>query len=193
MREPDDELIAQAVAIHLASLDQGLLPSLGGPFLRRVYARLLATRAAFLVVAQEGSRLRGFILGAPDASAVTRAVAGAPHRFAAVLVPAVLRRPSLIVRFVETIAYGLRSADAERAELLVIAIEEGWRGKGIGRRMVEGLEAELRSRGIARYGVTVYRDMEAANRFYLRNGFTLTRSFRLYGVSWNRYERALAS
>lgn len=115
----------------------------------------------------------------------------APHLFIPALVTALIRRPRLIAYALETLSYGVKTSGDVHAELIVIAVDPEVRSRGIGRRMLRGLQEELAARGIRRYKVTVHASMADAVRFYEQNGFTLESTFRLYGVAWDLYARAV--
>ncbi len=192
VRAPDPGLIRQAVRLHRSSLDRGFLTSLGEPFLQALYEELLRHELAFLVVAREGDPLRGFILASTDSTRMLSVVLRSPHRFVWSVLAAIVRRPQTVARLVETLSYGPKTAGVP-AELIAIAVQPGLRSLGIGARLLAALDAEVFSRGVRAYKVTVHRDMTDADRFYRRNGFHLATTFRLYGLGWNLYVRELGA
>lgn len=170
-----------------------MLTALGGGFLRALYDELLRRGVAFLVAALEGDRLAGFILGTADARRMMPAVLRAPHRFVPSALAAAVRRPRTLLELAETARYGGKTGTATAAELVVIAVDEAMRSRGIGRRLIATLDEEMRARGVGAYKVTVHHAMTGAVRFYASNGFVPGRSFRLYGLEWDLFLRDLSA
>jgi diamine N-acetyltransferase len=67
-------------------------------------------------------------------------------------------------------------------ELLRIYALPGWQGAGLGRRLLEAVEAEARRRGAARLLLCVYTANVGAQRFYLREGFADTGAIQTFLV-----------
>ncbi|MGC4086433.1 MAG: GNAT family N-acetyltransferase [Polyangiaceae bacterium] len=74
----------------------------------------------------------------------------------------------------------LRPAGRERAELLAIAVVETERGRGVGRALIERVEAAARARGAA--GITLHTaDANvAAIDLFRKRGFRVARHLRRY-------------
>jgi ribosomal protein S18 acetylase RimI-like enzyme len=184
----DSALLERAVDLHFEALSyRSFITSFGKRFLRELYVSLLDARLAFLVTATEGARLEGFILACEDSTRLMKAVTRRPLRFGPLILLKLLRHPSLIAKTFETLFYSRKEATDVKAELVVIAVNEGTRSKGLGTQLVRTLEEALRARSIERYKVTVHAAMERSNAFYVRNGMKLASSFELYGVVWNLY------
>ena len=60
------------------------------------------------------------------------------------------------------------------AWLTALVVDEAVRGAGVGRRLVEAVEAFARESGCERLSVTTYEDLADAQAFYVRVGFELT-------------------
>ena len=71
----------------------------------------------------------------------------------------------------EAIAFGLALAAGEDAELLSIAVMEANRREGLGRQIVEALDAEAQQRGLKRWVLEVSANNLAACRLYKSTGF----------------------
>jgi ribosomal protein S18 acetylase RimI-like enzyme len=179
--------------IHAQALAGDFLPSLGLNFLKVFYTAALASGAALGCVALSGDTPIGFVLGSPDMSILFRKVIrGAPLQLAREAIPAILRRPALLLKVAETFLYPSRepSMDVE-AELAVIAVKPEFRNQGLGLALIEALNAEFKERKIWAYKVTVLQSNQGANRFYARFGFQRAGEFRLYHQSWNLYVYSL--
>lgn len=185
---PDPELLSAAARLHLAALsDRSFITLFGERFLKEIYRGLIERRIGFLVIARDTAGLAGFVLACTESARLMSVVTGSPLMFARLMAARVIRHPRSFRKVLETAFYGRRERSVLTAELLVIAVEPRYRSTGVGRALLGELRAELRSRGVAGYKVTVHAEMIAANRFYVENGLRLAGSFRLYGVRWNLY------
>lgn len=194
LRRFDEDAARQAARLHLKAISYSSFITLfGEAFLYQLYKALLEMGIGFLVIAREGGRLEGFILGAEDGERLTSAVMRRPWIFAPLMLPAILKRPSLLVKIAETTLYASKAGKmaSVKPELVVIAVEEQTRSKGLGARLVAALDAEMKARGVSCYKVTTHTDMTRANAFYQRNGFELQGCFPLAGYDWNVYTRQI--
>ena len=97
------------------------------------------------------------------------------------------RQPALIPRSVQTLLYPFlvrkehEHHTGATAELLSIMVEPAMRSQGIGAQLMTALLAECRQRQIQHLDVTVNTTNAAAQRFYIRHGFSLSHKFVLYG------------
>ncbi len=180
--------------IHARALAGDFLPSLGVPFLAELYRGILGLGLGFGFVTVSGAAVTGFVIASDDTSALFRTVMmKRAMPLGLRLLPALLRRPTLLRNIIETFTYpGQEGKVAIAAELVVIAVDATTRGQGQGALLCDTLDADFRQRGITRYKVSVNQSNEGANRFYRRQGFALADSFRLYGRGWNLYTRTLA-
>ncbi|MBI5202351.1 MAG: GNAT family N-acetyltransferase [Elusimicrobia bacterium] len=181
-------LVRQAASLHLRALGYSSFITLfGEEFLFELYRGLLDKGLAFLIVAEEGDRLQGFILGSADGSRLNDAIMSRPFRFGLLMLPAMLRRPGILLKALEIAFYGKKADPSLKAELVVIAVEDSTRSKGLGASLVKALEKKFAAGGVMRYKVTCHEDMTRANEFYRKNGFTMTGCFPLAGFMWNLY------
>lgn len=186
--DPNSEFLSSAVSLHREALsDRSFVTMLGQSFLVELYRRVLARRAAFLVLAHEHGRLDGFILASKDSDQLMRTVLSGSHAFILRMVPALVRHPGLIARLWQTLRYSKNQGTHVKAELVAIAVAPERRSRGIGRQMLSMLEWEFARQGVTEYKVAVHQEMEESNRFYLQNGMRLHNVFDMYDVSWNTY------
>ncbi len=189
----DDGLVRQVARLHLKAISySSFITDFGEGFLFELYRALLEMRLGFLIVALDGTRLEGFVLGT-DGSNLNQAVLRRPWAFMPSMLPAVLRKPSLVPKIIAAAFYGDKTLGITdlRAELVAIAVEESTRSRGLGKNLVLALDSEMRARGVTRYKVTTHTDMTRANKFYLANGFQLEGAFPLAGFTWNVYSRRI--
>jgi ribosomal protein S18 acetylase RimI-like enzyme len=164
-----------AAALHASEIGEGFLPSLGRPFLTRLYRRIVRSPGSFLLVAHDGEAIVGFVAGTEHVRELYRSFLlhdGVPATLAAL--PRVARSWR---RVLETLRYpdatgGDRARDLPSAELLAIAVAPMARGRGAGRELVAALTSEFQRRGVGAVRVVVGEDNTAAIGLYERCGFT---------------------
>jgi len=183
------EHAARVAELHCAALAGDFLPSLGKGFLTVFYQGVLDLDVGFGFVTVADGQPVGFVLGSADTSVLfKRVIASRAVSLALRAVPAVLRRPALIGNVLETFLYpGKEEAIPHKAELVVIGFDVAYRGRGLGRGLVDALNNALRAQGISSYKVTVLQANQGANAFYRALGFQLALEFELYKKKWNLY------
>lgn len=163
---------AAVAALHASELTEGFLVSLGVPFLRRLYLRVVRSPGSFVLVTGERERIDGFIAVSERTGRLYREFLlrdGLVAGLAAA--PAVLRAPR---RTWETFRYGASASagpDLPPAEVLAVAVASDARGHGLGGALTEAALAELRRRGVCAARVVTASDNASAIRMYERAGF----------------------
>jgi ribosomal protein S18 acetylase RimI-like enzyme len=183
------EHAARVAELHCAALAGDFLPSLGQGFLTVFYEGAMDLGVGFGFVAIEDSRPVGFVLGSADTSALfKRVVARCAVTLGLRAIPATIRKPALVANVLETFLYpGKEDAVPEKAELVVIGFDAAYRGRGLGRGLVNALNNAFRTQGVRSYKVTVLQENLGANSFYRALGFQPTLEFELYKKKWNLY------
>jgi ribosomal protein S18 acetylase RimI-like enzyme len=161
---------AEALArLHAERVAEGFLPSLGLPFLTRLYRRIARSpRSCAFVVADE-SGIVAFAAGATSVGALYRDFIvrdGVVAGFAAA--PRMLRSWR---RVIETLRYPAATTDLPAAEVLAVATSDAATGRGYGRAVVDAVTAELARRGSSSVKVTVGTENSTAIAMYERCGF----------------------
>jgi ribosomal protein S18 acetylase RimI-like enzyme len=159
-----------AAALHASEISEGFLPSLGRPFLARLYGRITRSPESFLLVAHDGDAIIGFVAGSERVRDLYRSFLlhdGVVATVAAL--PRVLRSWR---RVFETLRYPAGDGELPEAELLAIAVAPAARGRGTGRQLVTALTAEFQRRGVDAIRVVVGADNGAAIALYEHCGFT---------------------
>jgi glycosyltransferase involved in cell wall biosynthesis/ribosomal protein S18 acetylase RimI-like enzyme len=157
--------------LHIHSLPEGFLSSLGERFLRVFYAALARDKGAITLVADGDEGVIGFAAGVASVGdfyrrffvrrAIPAAIAAAHH----------LWHPKMLSRAWETARYARDTGDYPEAELISIGIADSRRGRGLGRQLLEGVLEGLREKGVREVRVMVGADNDPANEFYSRMGF----------------------
>jgi glycosyltransferase involved in cell wall biosynthesis/ribosomal protein S18 acetylase RimI-like enzyme len=158
--------------LHRQSMPTAFLPALGERFLGRLYRALAEDPEAVALVADDGSRVLGFAAAVPSVRAFYKRFLVRHGAAAAMLAAPRLVRPQVLRRAIETATYGGDgTAVLPDAELLSIAVSSSEQGRGVGRRLADGVIAALAAAGTWELKVVVGADNERANRFYEGLGF----------------------
>jgi ribosomal protein S18 acetylase RimI-like enzyme len=178
MADADTEAV---VAVHLAAFPSFFLTFLGPGFLRELYRGIVADPTGLAYVALVSGRPVGFVAGTTmPARFYSRLARRRAIRFGIAALPAFLRRPSILPRLLRAFGKSGSAAPDEsgRAELMSIAVLPGEQTRGGGAQLVARFADEAFERGAsAVYLTTDALGNDAVNRFYLRCGFVLARSF----------------
>jgi len=161
----------RAGQLHASSITEGFLPRLGERFLERLYRCVVNDDHSFLLVAEnrEGD-IVGMIAGTEDVHALYRRFLRRDGLRAAIsAAPRVLRNLRAVL---ETLRYGGAStADLPAAELLAVAVDREARGTGLGRELVDALNAEFARRGTSSSKVVVGAANDTALHLYRTCGY----------------------
>ena len=157
------------VDLHAGRIVDGFLVTLGRPFLRRLYRRMVRSRRAFVLVVDDGG-VCGFVAAAEDTGAFYREFLVHDGLAAGVTaIAGIARAPRAVF---ETTRYGFRGEDgAPAAEIMAIAVAVGAQRRGLGAHLVVAAVNELRRRGVPTARVVTAVDNVAAIRAYELGGF----------------------
>lgn len=183
--------VERCAELHVEAFPGFFLSQLGPRFLREFYRGFLGDPDAIAVVATTAS---GGVVGAVVGSFAPQGFFSRllKRRFAGFAVASmlvVLRHPSAAPRLLKAIAYrGRVPVRVSGALLSSICVDPTAHAQGIGSQLISRFETEARSRGMLAYLLTDRDDNQAANAFYLRNGWTLAASYETpEGRSMNCY------
>jgi glycosyltransferase involved in cell wall biosynthesis/ribosomal protein S18 acetylase RimI-like enzyme len=177
---PSDEIIFRRVrkgdagamaGLHRSALPHAFLPQLGIGFLRTLYVALAADETASTYVAEDGSRVVGFVAGVPSVRGFYRRFYRKHGARAATAAAPRLIRPAVLRRVIETARYGSADPTSIDSELLSIAVDPAYRGRGIARVLVDRMLDDLAAKGSSAVKVAVAESNVGGNAFYRRTGF----------------------
>ena len=178
-----------AAEIHAEGQPGTFLTSLGPTFLRALYTEMAASPRCYGFVALEGDEVIGVVIGASDASAIFKElIVRRGVKLALPVLGAMLRRPVLLGRVVETLRYPAQQPhEPGEAELFYIGVRGARRGEGVGAALFDALAQASRQRGMRAMGLIVDDANETAKRFYLRHGMVAVSAWPMYGRLMNWY------
>ena len=169
---------AAAAILHAQLISEGFLSSLGPRFLSRLYGRIAHGGGSFLIVAEAEGSIVGFIAGSVDVAKLYRSFLVRDGVAASLSAP--VRLVSALPRVLETLSHGRRGEGAEGGELLAVAVDPSWRGRHVGRQLVERFLVEVEQGGLRSAHVVVGADNATAIAMYRRAGFTPARTIEMH-------------
>jgi len=177
MQSRDIDSVTQ---IHLLSFKGFFLSFLGYQFLAELYDGIVSDPNGIAFVANSDNGILGFVAGTDSPQGFYRRLLRQRWwRFAWAAAWPALRKPSIIHRLLRAFSRS-RSEDIHEncATLMSIAVAPDAQGQGIGQQLVQAFLVEVKARGIKQVNLTTDAENNAAaNQFYVKQGFTLHKSF----------------
>jgi ribosomal protein S18 acetylase RimI-like enzyme len=180
IRHATDEETARVAELHVEEIAQGFLSLLGPSFLRRLYRRICHEPGSFLLVAEAGGSVEGFVAGSTDLRALYRNFLLRDGPAAAASAAGALLtgwRQAL-----DTLGHASSKGGGggQGAELLAIAVDPARQRQGTGSLLVCGFLRELEVRGCRAAHVVVGAANHRAIALYEREGFVAVERFELH-------------
>ncbi len=200
--------LASVARLHRKGITTGFISRLGPRFISTLYGAIAVSRwsRVFVAVPENGQEPVGFIACSIDTSRMYRGILVSKGLlFAAILLPRAFRF-SVLKSIFETIFYPVThrskaaSAPARKpesfaghisAELLSVAVDAHWQGKGVGKLLLQEMERCFAQQGVERYKVVTLASDPVSNGFYVARGFTLSNKFVHHGNEMNEYTKAI--
>ena len=170
------------VCIHVTSFPEFFSTLLGSRYIRVVYAEILEIpeHVAFVALDNISGEVIGFINGFTQQTHFYRHMARKKWLpIAVACLSAVVRYPQIIGRLFRAFTYPHKSQKAAAdALLLSVAVLPSDKGRGVGEALVDSFLDEMKKRGTRAVCLTTDQENnEHTNRFYLRLGFGVVRTY----------------
>jgi len=174
----------QLAQLHILTINQGFLSKLGNSFLKSLYRFLIAKE--LVLVYEENDNVLGFVSCAISSNGIMKRFLFSSPLGIFQLLFALVKKPSLFIPLWETfrapaLSHSTTNEYIPKTELLSICVSPQAQQGGIGGKLVKELEKELRKRNITRYKVIAGAKLNGANRFYIKNGFQLSKQITIHG------------
>jgi ribosomal protein S18 acetylase RimI-like enzyme len=160
--------------LHVRCLDRSFLGTLGENFLTLLYRSLLGWDGGIILVAREGTDIKGFIAGAADSGKFFKYFLRRNFFIAGILILPRLFRKSVVIKVLEVFKHNkdqdYGTMELPRAELLCIAVEEDLRGRGVSALLFEGLVKRFKDKRVKEFKIVVGSELEGAVKFYTKMG-----------------------
>jgi N-acetylglutamate synthase-like GNAT family acetyltransferase len=183
--------------LHRDGIKKGFLSSLGVQFLTRLYEAINNEQGACVLVADEDGAVTGFISGVVDIRGLYKRILSGNWFHFVIPLLGHLVSVSIIKNVVETLFYGLNTKKNKShptgcdAELLSVAVNSNYRGQGVGKNLVDGLEVFLKRKYVKEYTVVTFSLDERSNGFYCACNFSFAGTFSHHGNVMNIYHKKL--
>lgn len=176
----DTDYIQKISKLHMAAFPDFFLTQLGLLFLKTLYKGYLEDDNSGIIVAEINGKLAGFIAYSNEYSKFYKGLLKRRLiQFAFCSLLAVIRHPSFFKRLLGAFR---KSDDAKKeepyVELASICVNPKAEGRGIGSQLIDKLK------DITDFAIYSYINLEtdacdndAVNKFYMKNGFKLARSY----------------
>lgn len=174
------EDLGDIVEVHLESFKGFFLAFLGPRFLRLYYREVIGSQDGVCCGYRENDRVKGFVVGMFNPSGFYgRILKGKWWQFGLAALPAILKKPSTLVRVLRAVKKpGSTPADQNLVELASVAILPAYQEKGVGKLLVTAFIQEATARGAsAVYLTTDAENNERVNAFYKKMGFGIANTF----------------
>ena len=176
----EKKLIAEIVDIHLNTFEGFFLTFMGRGFLKKMYLSYCDHAPSDLLVAEEDGKPLGFLAYSFDMSGLYKhMIKKRLFSFAFYSLGAFFRKPKIFMRLIRAF---LKPGESRREEAYVelasIGVSPDAKSKGVGSALIDHLKNAV---DFSRYAYisleTDAENNEGANRFYVKNGFTLSREY----------------
>ena len=186
------QTVDQAVQIHLDTFQGFFLTFMGRGFLRQLYRSYCDHQDSGLLGAfDENRELVGFLAYSSNLSGLYKfMIKKRLIPFAWYALGAFFRKPKVFMRLVRAfLKPGESKREESYVELASIGVRPDQKGSGIGSKLIDALKKQVDFTRFSYINLeTDAKDNEAANGFYVKNGFELTRSFTTHeGREMNEY------
>lgn len=172
--------VPQVVQVHLDAFPGFFLSFLGKNFLSVLYTGILNDVSGVAYVFDDRQKILGFVAGTDNPRGFyKRLLRQRWSDFARASFVPLIRNPSIIPRLFGAFSRSSREDVHENcASLMSIAVAPDAQGQGIGQQLVQAFLSEVKARGIKQVNLTTdAENNDAANQFYIKQGFTLHKLF----------------
>ncbi|NPU95716.1 MAG: GNAT family N-acetyltransferase [Candidatus Omnitrophica bacterium] len=175
----------QITAVHLLSFPNFFLTFLGPTFLKIMYSGFIndKTNAITLVAVdtEKEEKVIGFIAGSTKPKEFFKILLRKNWpRFGLAVLMRCINQPSTIKKIYHNVKMRLKNDaySVDGAELSSIAVLPEYQNKHVGKQLIDAFLKELNKRGIRSVYLTTDKfNNDKVNSFYLRNGWSLEKSF----------------
>lgn len=176
----DKDAIKETVKIHLATFQGFFLTFMGRGFLTQMYKSYCDHDSSGILAAYDGDRMLGFVAYSGDMSGLYKfMIKKRLVAFAWYSLGAFFRRPAAFFRIIRAfLKPGESKREEDYMELSSIGVSPEVKSKGVGSLLVDALKQHTDFTKYAYINLeTDAENNEAANRFYVKNGFVLKREY----------------
>ena len=172
--------------LHKQTISEGFLSKLGLGFLKSLYKFLI--KKEIVLVYQEEENVLGFVSCTLSSKNIMRRFLLYNPFIIIKIFLSIIMNPALIKPLFETYRAPSLSDSSKKnsiklpdTELLSISVSPEAQKEGIGTKLLNALETELKNKGITQYKVIAGEKLMGANKFYRKNSFKLIKQVAIHG------------
>jgi len=182
--ECTDKLVKEVVDVHLSAFPNFFLSTLGAGFLKTYYRCFALHKSGNLIVAMMNNKVVAFAAATSECRGFnTSLLKSNLFAFGWRLLVLLFTKPMAIVHLAKNMTKTSEEVvdNEDYAELYSISTTAVVQGKGIGSKLMEQLEAQLKEQGVEKVSLTTdYVGNEATLGFYKKNGYGVLYEFVTY-------------
>jgi ribosomal protein S18 acetylase RimI-like enzyme len=173
IKKADKSDIQNIMDLHLSSFNKNHFSAVfSKEMLERYFENLLElNNFNFVFYNDKKKELLGYVIaGYNSQEAVNNFIK--KNYFALILT--LIKNPKFFTEKVSELCekiFGTKYKKKARCRLYLIAVNQNYKGKGIGKQLINYLENEIRKKGLNLYGLSVRKDNKDAIGFYNQNGY----------------------
>ena len=168
----DHDIFRQVARIHIESISQGFLTSLGENFLTLLYQVIDECGSSVLLIERDQERVIGFVAGAENMGPIYKQLLRHFPRLLVTLIPTIFK-PSKIWRIIELFLYNRNKPTIPGHmghELISIAVLQTNMRQGIAQRLYGRLATYFYELGAPSFHIVVGVNLKPAHGLYKRMG-----------------------
>jgi ribosomal protein S18 acetylase RimI-like enzyme len=173
IKKADKSDIQNIIDLHLISFDKNHFSAVfSKEMLEKYFENLIELNDFnFVFYNDEQKELLGYVIaGYNSQEAVNKFIK--KNYFAVILT--LIINPRFLSEKVGEVSekiFGTKYRKKAKCRLYLIAVNQNYKGKGIGKQLINYLENEIREKGLNLYGLSVRKDNKEAIGFYNQNGY----------------------
>ena len=149
----ENQHIPQVVEIHQLELEVGVLNYFGNQFLKRMYSSLLKDNWGYVVISDDGETVVGFVFATKKNISLLKCLS---------LNSVIILLKNILFDFAKANTFFINfrklylgsnefafNLEGRRIELSQFAVKEGFKGMGLGSKLVESLEIQAKNEGFS--------------------------------------------
>lgn len=172
IRNAEKRDVPSIVRLHREYISWGFLSSLGGQILNLIYGSLTEFPGGRMIIGINKGEVIGFVIGVTDVPSFYMSFLRKNFLKASRLLITKFMNFSTLRKAMETLFYPLRDSSVlPKAELLAIAVEQCYQGKGVARLLLEELKVQFSNIGIDSFKTSVGAKNWRSYRFFEKMGF----------------------
>lgn len=180
LKSASEKQLAQITRLHMRAFPKFFLTQLGFSFVNTLYKGYIEDKESGIIVAEKKGRIIGFVAYSNDYPKFYKGlIKNHLIKFAFCSLDAAVQHPSFIGRLLRAFKKSDSVVKNERyVELASICVDPRIESKGVGSALINYLKASV---DFSKYEYinleTDAVENDAVNRFYMKNGFVLSRQF----------------